>query len=458
MNKIYFLLVISVCAVSFSACKKDLLTTNPSDKLSFSADTLTFDTVFTSLGSDTRSFKIYNHHNQKIKITHISLKGNTGSVFHLNVDGISGTDFFDVEIPAHDSLYVFAEVTIDPTQAGLPFVIEDAVQFETNGNQQQVLLTAYGQNAHFFYGTIIHNQMWFPDKPYVIIHSLEVDSGYTLTITAGCRIFMHADSKLYVKGTLKVLGTTGDSVIFRGDRLENYFVDVPGNWLGIHFLKNSVNNEINNTVINEATWGIEVDSLSNNGSPNLILKNTVIKNCLSAGIRGIEAEVQAENCLIYNIGENNLQLAFGGNYQFTHCSFINLGNITTDHKTPVLYLSNAIPISNTQYLAANMNCTFTNCIIDGSLNNELGTAMVHDADSTYLFNHCLVRTTYHQAATEFSNVLFNADPKFVNATLENFHIKGISPCVDAGIVTSVITDLDGNTRDLQPDLGCYEFQ
>ena len=41
--------------------------------LSFSTDTLKFDTVFTSLGSVTRSFKIYNTNNKRVKINQIKL-------------------------------------------------------------------------------------------------------------------------------------------------------------------------------------------------------------------------------------------------------------------------------------------------------------------------------------------------------------------------------------------------
>jgi hypothetical protein len=42
--------------------------------------------------------------------------------------------------------------------------------------QQQVILQAWGQNAHFFYGVEIGSQTWINDKPYVVIHSILVDS------------------------------------------------------------------------------------------------------------------------------------------------------------------------------------------------------------------------------------------------------------------------------------------
>ena len=81
-----------------------------------------------------------------------------------------------MEIPANDSIYVFVAVTVDPNIENNPFVMYDSVLFETNGNLQSVTLQAWGQNANFIYGEVIGTQTWTPEKPYVIIHSILVDS------------------------------------------------------------------------------------------------------------------------------------------------------------------------------------------------------------------------------------------------------------------------------------------
>ncbi|MCY7409947.1 MAG: hypothetical protein LH473_06720, partial [Chitinophagales bacterium] len=205
-------IVLLLTAIIFSSCKKDLITTDPADKLSFSTDTLTFDTVFTSLGSTTLYFKVLNPNSKKIVISNIHIAGGDASIFRLNIDGMPVNEVTDVEIPANDSIYIYIAVTVDPNNDNNPFVMEDSVLFETNGNNQKVLLQAWGQNAHFFYGEIIGTQEWTNDKPYVIIHSILVDSNETLTIDPGCRIYMHADSRFYVYGTLKVMGQLHDSV------------------------------------------------------------------------------------------------------------------------------------------------------------------------------------------------------------------------------------------------------
>ena len=97
------------------ACRKtDDFTTDSAAKLAFSSDTLRFDTVFTSIGSATRSLKILNRNNKAVRISKIYLANKTKAVFNLNIDGVSGRSFTDVEVPAKDSIYVFAEVTINP--------------------------------------------------------------------------------------------------------------------------------------------------------------------------------------------------------------------------------------------------------------------------------------------------------------------------------------------------------
>ena len=68
--KVIFVLV---CFVFFS-CKKETVDTNNSGSLNFSNDTITFDTVFASVGSITKILKVYNNNENDI-YTDIELKG-----------------------------------------------------------------------------------------------------------------------------------------------------------------------------------------------------------------------------------------------------------------------------------------------------------------------------------------------------------------------------------------------
>ncbi|HXS56850.1 MAG TPA: hypothetical protein VN726_12055, partial [Hanamia sp.] len=54
------LFLIFFSAILFFSCKKESFTTSGDARLYTSADTLAFDTVFTSAGSVTQLFKIFN--------------------------------------------------------------------------------------------------------------------------------------------------------------------------------------------------------------------------------------------------------------------------------------------------------------------------------------------------------------------------------------------------------------
>ena len=112
-NHLITYIVGSCCLISLVfilSCSDDEPITQPEAKLEFSTDTLTFDTVFTAIGSATRLFKVYNRHQQPIVISQIRLDGGSLSNFRLNIDGNPTLETTNLEVPAEDSIYIFAEV------------------------------------------------------------------------------------------------------------------------------------------------------------------------------------------------------------------------------------------------------------------------------------------------------------------------------------------------------------
>jgi hypothetical protein len=132
MQKI--LLLISIfCSVLFFSCKKDNeIAASANAKLSFSKDTVIFDTVFTSVGSSTYQLKVYNNENFPINISTIRLAKGDNSPYRINVDGNSGSKHHNVEIASMDSIFIFVEVTIDPNNSNNPFIVQDSILFEQN--------------------------------------------------------------------------------------------------------------------------------------------------------------------------------------------------------------------------------------------------------------------------------------------------------------------------------------
>ena len=92
----------------FTACIDDEFSTSTTDLLTFSTDTVKFDTVITRQGSPTKQFLVYNRGEKMLNISSIRVAGESNGHFFLNVDGVKGDEFHDIEVRGHDSIYVLS--------------------------------------------------------------------------------------------------------------------------------------------------------------------------------------------------------------------------------------------------------------------------------------------------------------------------------------------------------------
>ena len=77
--------------ITLFSCKKDISNEGSWQNLRFSNDTIIFDTTFQSIGTTTKTLKVYNRSRGDI-YTNISLEENTQGSFRINVDGLSIID------------------------------------------------------------------------------------------------------------------------------------------------------------------------------------------------------------------------------------------------------------------------------------------------------------------------------------------------------------------------------
>ncbi len=492
------LLLLPLLLLLLACNREEKFTTAGNDRLEFSTDTLRFDTVFTELGSATRFFRVYNRHNESIKISKIRLAGNAQSKFNLNVDGIPGDEHEDVVIYPNDSIYVFAEVTINPDDplSVSPFFVYDSVIFETNGNVQAVTLEAFGQNANYLPSRWAKDSVsiftcnggewvWDDPKPYVI-YGIVGFTDCTVTIPAGARVHIHggvsrrvfsADSMLiynsgrldfYENARLNVLGTAENPVIIQGDRLEEDFQDADGQWVGIYISSGSQGSNIEYATIKNSLFGIYVDSAA-----DLTLRNTQIYNTSGVGLLGFHANISAENCLFYNNGNYCVQLAFGGNYNFTYCTLANYGT-----NTPALSFGNGIcddPLCSTPPRINPLFIEVKNSIIYGSKRDEIAITdftFGDDPDALqYSFTNCIVRVNElldpliggFPDFFDHCNPCINASPTdalFRDINEDDFHLDTLSIAEEMAMpIPGILIDLEGDMRDLlKPDIGSFEYK
>jgi hypothetical protein len=466
MTSFKFIALVFCAVIITSSCKKDSFITSPQALLGLNTDTLTFDTVFTSAGSITKSFKIFNLNNQKLQLSKVKLAGGNSSSFKINVDGVSATEVNNIEVNANDSIYVFVQVNINPNADNLPFIISDSILISYNGNDAFVQLRAYGQNAIFLNSRRVSGNVTFNKTlPYVILGGLLVDSTATLTIQPGSRIYLHADAPIIVDGTLIVTGTKQENVVFNGDRLDPVYRDLPASWPGIYFRESSQNNTLQFAVVKNAYQGLIALGLSSTTSPKVKISQCVIDNIYDAGILGIQASINADNTLISNCGSNIL-LAYGGDYIFTHCTVASYGNIFLQHKDPVLQVYNFVKQDN-QIITKDLSAVFTNCIFwgdGGSVDDEIVAKKEGNDSFEVTFDHVLYKAKDDPSNVTFDNCIKNQEPLFdtVNTSKPEFDFhfnnNSSSPAIDNGLPTFFPKDLDDRPRinGSFPDIGCYE--
>jgi len=464
MKKTFFVSSILLVVLFFS-CKKDSVISSPEARLNVSIDTVKFDTVFTTTGSVTKSFKIFNDNGQRLRMD-IKLMGGAASPFRLNINGTAASEVNQLEVAAEDSIYVFVSVNVNPTSANLPFVLSDSISIAYNGNKRWVQLQAYGQNAVFLDNNIISaNTTWNTNLPYVILGSLQVAPNATLIIPAGTKIYAHADAPVIVDGTLLVNGTKTNNVVFSGDRLDDPYDKFPASWPGIYFRAGSKNNIISFATIKNAYQAIAVFEPSVNANPKLILHQSVVDNAYDAGLLLSNTSVQADNCLISNCG-TNIAIESGGNYNFTNCTVVTISNNYILHKTAVVKASNFLE-SNGSTTTKDLSILFKNCIFWGdnnTLESELDIKKQGSNNFSVTLDHCLYKANSSPANTTLLSSLNNMDPQFdsvdVRTNYYDFRFtKFASPAIDAGSATTFTKDLDNNNRSVGvTDIGCYEKQ
>lgn len=443
------------------ACRKNSFITSPDARIVLSTDTLKFDTIFTTAGSVTQSFKVINNNDQKLRLSSIRLMGGNASSYRINIDGAPVAESTNLELEGNDSVYVFVQVTVDPSTANLPFIIRDSIRIAFNGKEQFVQLESWGQNAHFFRNkSITDNETWTNDLPYVIQGFLYVDQGASLNIDKGCRIYVNANAPILIDGSLKVNGAkdTVDRVYFTGDRLDAPYKNFPASWPGIYFTPVSTDNELQYAVIKNAYQAIITEAPATNSNPKLRLNECVIDNAFDAGILATNTSIVAENCLISNCGKN-LAITGGGIYQFTHCTAVSYSNNYIDHKNPVLSLSNSSGSG-----TASLQALFRNCIFwgeGGLVENEVVVEKSGATPFVVNFDYNLWKVSSNPANATINQVINGQSPLFDSINTGNryynFRLKAESPAIGKGVGSAVLIDLDGKQRPVsQPDLGCFE--
>lgn len=427
MNKMRQLLwtisaVIALMAM-FSSCIEDGFTTSSSDYLAFNKDTLAFDTVITLQGTATKQMVVYNRSKKQINISSIKVAGLASKGhFHLNVDGVRGDEFQNVEIRGNDSIFIFVEAYLDEMEQNEPTLIEDRLEFVTNGVNQKVLLSAWGQDVIRINGdTVLRNTRLTAGKPYLIYDTLFVSQRATLTLDPGVTLLFHDKAAIRCAGRMLANGTAEEPITFRGDRLdrivgETSFDVMSGQWGGVIFTPPTMGNVLKHVVMKGSTIGMHcsVDNdVVNGDTVNCALKliNCVLTNSATTCLVTQTCLVEAIGTEFSDAAEEVVYFA-GGKVKMSQCTFAN-NYLFVAPKFPIL---NVFDVMYGNGAIGKLKAYFDNCIIYG-IAPDINEGVLDDFD-VYL-RYCLLKSG-GKDDSHFINCIWEGDPMFLTVRDDHY--------------------------------------
>ena len=266
-------------------------------------------------------------------------------------------------------------------------------------------------------------------------------------------------------------GNGGGLEIYYSDNLalnDNTFVgntagtsgDSWGGALGLEFSHHAVlsGNTVRGNVANstgKGTGGGLYIELSDHAalSGNVIVSNTAALNPAAVGWGG---GLVLESCRAFTL-TNNVVAANQANSQGSGLWFEGDGGNPTSGR--LLHTTIADNHSSGQgvFLAPHVTLALTNTIIAG----HAGVGITVTAGSTATQE----ATLWHNSGLDVGGggrvttgtVNIQGDPAFVDPSAWDYHLTEGSPAINAGVDAGVTTDIDGQARDADPDIGADEF-
>ena len=388
-----FFFVLAIAAILTACTDNDSFSSSTGNRLTFSKDTICFDTLFSTVPSTTRAFWVHNDSGDGIRIRTARLERSGQSGYRVNVDGTYldpvATDF---EVRDGDSILVFVEVTTHENHIDSPQLIEDNLLLTLeSGVEQRVNLRTYSWDAQKLSDLVVSRDTVIESSVPVIFYGkgIEVAEGVTLTLR-NTTLYFHDGAGINVKGQL-----VADSCVFRGDRLDRMFDylpydRVPAQWEGIKFVWPSMDNELNNCEIRNAVDAVVCDSTF------LTLTNTIIHNSGGSGLSAHNSIVTLSYCQLTNSYGDCLLLS-GCDAIVDHCTLAQFCPFTANRGAALRLTKAKLPL---QLLCINTLVTgYDEDVVMGEIAD---TAVVNE----YRFVDCLLRTPAVSDSTRFERVIW----------------------------------------------------
>jgi len=453
LSRGFIFIIFGLSFLGVASCSYEPEPTTEPINLTFSTDTLQFDTLFAERLSITKRLKIKNPSNKAVNISSIEFR-NQSQAFQLTLNGRTQASFSDQLLLAEDSLLLLVSANIDQGDENNPFVIRDYLEVVNQNNAQSVVFEAWGQNANYLSDSILNcDARWNSDKPYVLSGVIQVDSSCILSIEPGTRIYSAPETFLVVNGSLQAEGNLENPILFTNDRLDEPFTSSPGQWGGIVFLEDSKDNYFKYTTIKNAIFGVNLNVFNPDNEPDLLMENCFVGNMAISSVISLNSDFAAINSVFYNTASGTVSHTGGGSAYYTHCTIANYFNITREN--PAAFFSDLAFDNDGNEILAPIEIELLNSIIYGRIPDEIQFFEQQEGNLNFSFSHNLFRSSIEILSE--NNSIRNQDPSFIEVSNEDFRLGEDSPARDAALSTEVSTDIEGEARGNSPDIGAYEF-
>lgn len=482
-NRLYTYVVYLIGMIGFASCSDDSFSDSPSNLLTFQSDTLSLDTVFSTVPSPHKQLMVYNNSGDGLRIETVKLELGNQTGFRVNVNGTYlspelGYQTTDMELRKGDSLRVFVEITSLHQNDTLPRKVEDNLVFTLqSGVKQRINLKAWSWDAILLKDITVSSDSTIANDhgmPVVVYDKIVVDTTATLTVAPGTTMYFHHNAGLDVRGRLVMKGNMDNEITMRSDRLDRMVSNLmydnnPGQWGGIRLAGSSVGNVIEYVDIHSGTTAIQCDSSYDNTKETVVIRNSTIHNMSGYGVDAVNANIKIENSQISNANSGCLSFV-GGTIDINQCTVAQYypfdamrgPAILFTHSNDTIFYPLAMKVKNSIvkgyaddvitwiYGKINpdtaMNVRFEDCL--------LRTVMPEDKDSVMFTKSILENVTDTMTSAVNSFVLFDTENFFYDFTPK----PTMQAVGAANPETALPVDRKGKERSkTKPDMGCYEI-
>ena len=480
MIRRYLFLCLTLATVLLTACREEQVSTDPTLRLTFSRDTLRFDTVFTTAGSSTQIVMVYNRNRHAVRIRRVS---NSTPYFRLNLDGENDPDrLTNIVLNGGDSLYLFVRATVGEQHQDVPVYITDSIVFALNDHEQKLRMEVCGQDVHLIRNNQRHTRVadyhFTAARPYLIFDTMTITG--TTRMDAGATLYMHNGAVLFSMGDVRAQGSREYPVRLTSDRMDKLFEHVPyrmasGQWEGwyIHDTASTTihHDSLNYVEIRNAHTGLFCQSLQSEHRRQVVLSNSLIHNHALYGVVLHNTDATIWNTQISNCASYCLFLS-GGKHRLTHNTiasyfgypYTNVNIHTTGREDVAAVFLNLLNKDD-----APTEVKMYNCIVAGARENNLVVATpLPEYYTGELAGNYLVLDTlpypwchdnvYAQAEdTVFRNIYY----LYKEYQDYDFRLDSVSKARGIALpeyTTPYPMDRNGIVRTAPIDAGCYQWQ